>query len=553
MRKATPTLATAGTRAVVYARYSSDSQRDASIEDQIRQCRGFVEREGWSYVVAYADHAMSGSIRMRPAYQKLLEDARRGEFDIVVAEGLDRLSRDQEDIAGLYKNLSFAGIKLVTIAEGEVNELHVGLKGTMNALFLKDLAQKTWRGLEGRVRAGRSGGGLCYGYDVVRVIDGERGQRRVNDGDAAIVLRIFTEFAAGKSPRAIATHLNHEGILGPRGKSWGPSAIHGNWRRGTGILNNDLYVGRLVWNRQRFVKDVTSGKRQARLNPESKWLVEDVAGLRIVPDELWATVKQRQKSTRRTIAEGRQTHPERARRPAYLFSGLIKCAACGGGFSMISATLYGCSNARNRGTCTNRSTIRRDALEESVLQGLRDHLMHPDLVKEFMAEYHRELNKHNATAEHAAARRVSDLARVKREIAKLIQAIKDGVPATSIKDEFIALEQRKELLERDIAKAPEPAPRLHPNLAEIYRQKVANLRDALNDEATRTEAATMVRELVDRIQLAPDQANGLQIELVGDLARILAFTNKNPRRADPAGAQVTMVAGTGFEPVTFRL
>ena len=540
-------------RVVVYARYSSDNQRDASIEDQIRLCRTRIEREGWSYLVAYADRAMSGSIRMRPAYQKLLEDARRGEFDIVVAEGLDRLSRDQEDIAGLYKNLSFAGIKLVTIAEGEINELHVGLKGTMNALFLKDLAQKTWRGLEGRVRAGRSGGGLCYGYDVVRVIDGEHGQRKINGREAAVVLRIFREFAAGRSPRAIATALNHERVPGPRGNSWGPSTIHGNWRRGTGILNNELYVGRLIWNRQRFVKDVSSGKRQARLNPESKWLVEEVSSLRIIPDDLWATAKLRQKSTRRTIAEGRETHPERARRPTYLFSGLIKCAACGGGFSTISATLYGCSNARNRGTCTNRLTIRRDVLEESVLQGLRDHLMHPDLVREFMAEYHRELNKQHASADHAAAQRVTDLARVKRELAKLIQAIKDGVPASSIKDEFIALEARKELLERDIAQAPESAPRLHPNLAEIYRQKVAHLRDALNDEAARMEAATIVRGLVDRIQLVPDAAGVLQIELVGDLAKILALTNKNPRRFDPAGAQVTLVAGTGFEPVTFRL
>ena len=80
-----------------------------------------------------------------------------------MAEALDRLSRDQEDVAALYKQLSFSGIKLITLAEGEINELHVGLKGTMNALFLKDLAQKTRRGLEGRVRQGKSGGGLCYG------------------------------------------------------------------------------------------------------------------------------------------------------------------------------------------------------------------------------------------------------------------------------------------------------------------------------------------------------------------------------------------------------
>src|SRR6266849_5874876 len=151
-------------RAVIYACYSSELQRDASIEDQVRLCKTRIEAEKWVLGDVYSDHAMSGSIRMRPGYQKLLEDARTGAFDVVVAEALDRLSRDQEDIAALYKHLAFARVPLVTIAEGTITELHVGLKGTMNALFLKDLGQKVRRGLEGRVRAGSSGGGLCYGY-----------------------------------------------------------------------------------------------------------------------------------------------------------------------------------------------------------------------------------------------------------------------------------------------------------------------------------------------------------------------------------------------------
>jgi site-specific DNA recombinase len=154
-------------RTVIYARYSSTLQRAASIEDQIRLCRARIEHEGWQYLRAYTDRAISGASALRPAYQSLLEDARRGQFSIVVAEALDRLSRDQEDVAGLFKRLRFAGVRLVTLAEGEVSELHVGLKGTMNAIFLRDLADKTRRGLEGRVREGRSGGGLCFGYDVV--------------------------------------------------------------------------------------------------------------------------------------------------------------------------------------------------------------------------------------------------------------------------------------------------------------------------------------------------------------------------------------------------
>lgn len=125
-------------RSVIYARYSSDLQREASIEDQVELCRQHASKNGWTVVRDYSDRAASGSTRFRAAYQELLAGARKGEFEIVLAEALDRLSRDQEDVAALYKALNFAGIKLVTLAEGEISELHVGLKGTMNALFLKE-------------------------------------------------------------------------------------------------------------------------------------------------------------------------------------------------------------------------------------------------------------------------------------------------------------------------------------------------------------------------------------------------------------------------------
>src|SRR5687767_12918869 len=97
-----------------------------------------------------------------------MRDALNQRFDIVLAEALDRFSRDQEDTAGLFKRLTFAGVNIVTLAEGDITHLHIGLKGTMNALFLKELAEKTRRGLRGRVEAGRSGGGISYGYRIVR-------------------------------------------------------------------------------------------------------------------------------------------------------------------------------------------------------------------------------------------------------------------------------------------------------------------------------------------------------------------------------------------------
>jgi site-specific DNA recombinase len=277
-------------RAAVYARYSTDLQSQASIEDQVRLCGARIETEGWSPVATYTDAALSGASRLRPGYQKLLADARAGAFDIVVAEALDRLSRDQEDTAALYKQLGFASVRLLTLPKGEISELHVGLKGTMNALFLKDLAMKTRRGLEGRVRQGRSGGGLSYGYRIAAERDAAGnpipGGRDIDASEAEIVVRIFREYAAGLSPRAIARRLNADGIPGPGGRPWGDTTIRGHALRRTGLLHNDLYIGRLVWNRQRYVKDPQTGRRVARLNPESAWILHEVPDLRIVDDEL---------------------------------------------------------------------------------------------------------------------------------------------------------------------------------------------------------------------------------------------------------------------------
>ena len=124
-------------KVAIYARYSSDNQRDASIADQLRVCREFASRQGWTVVDAFTDHAVSGAPLLRSGFQTLMRDALNGRFDVVLAEALDRFSRDQEDTAGLFKRLTFAGVNIVTLAEGDITHLHVGLKGTMNALLFE--------------------------------------------------------------------------------------------------------------------------------------------------------------------------------------------------------------------------------------------------------------------------------------------------------------------------------------------------------------------------------------------------------------------------------
>ena len=151
-----------------------------------------------------------------PGFMALVDAVCAGRVSVVVAEALDRISRDQEHIAGFFKEASHAGVRIVTLAEGEISELHIGLKGTMNALYLKDLAQKTHRGLEGRIKAGKNAGGLSFGYRVVREVTANgavsTGDRGIDEAEAATVRRVFTLYVEGMSPRSIARTLQLEGI-----------------------------------------------------------------------------------------------------------------------------------------------------------------------------------------------------------------------------------------------------------------------------------------------------------------------------------------------------
>ena len=444
---------------------------------------------------------------------------------------MDRLSRDMEDIAGLYKRMRFAGVKIITVSEGEVGELQIGLKGTMGALYLKDLADKTRRVLRGRIEAGKSGGGNSYGYTVLRRVgaDGQpvTGERMTNPEEAAVARRVFEAYADGKSPKRIAMELT--AIAFPTGGGdWGFSTIVGNPKRRTGLLHNELYVGRLVWNRQRFVKDPDSGKRISRLNPESEWIAQEVPHLRIIDDALWQRVKERQEATGRKrdddgAGDTGQFRFWEQQRPKYLFSGLSKCGCCGGGFSMISSTLLGCSTSRNKGTCDNRTNIRRDRLEARVLAALYDKLMDPALFKSFCAAFTREMNslRIEAGATLDAAR--SEIAWIDRRLKALMEALMDGtMPKEAIREHSHALYARKKDLERSLAEAVEPPPLLHPEMASFYRDQVAQLHDALHDdsEPSRRRASEAIRSLVDKIVLTPKDGE-LAIEVHGALAGIL--------------------------------
>jgi len=526
-------------RAALYARYSSDQQNSASIGDQLNLCRERAAREGWQIPATYEDAAISGaSMILRPGVQRLLADAQAGKFDIVLAEALDRVSRDQADVATLYKHLQFARVPLITLAEGEISELHVGLKGTMNALFLKDLAKKTHRGLRGRVEKGYSAGAVGYGYRMVRRLSSEgelvRGEREVDAIEALVVERIFNEFAAGKSPGAIARDLNADGVVGPAGKPWRDTTIRGDVRRGTGILNNELYAGVRAWNHKHSVKDPSTGKEVMRLNPESEWLRNEVPDLRIVSDVLWQAVKRQQQRLAERYAAVKEAAQSRSaqglRRPAYLLSGLLECGICGGTYAVVVDDRYGCVGRHRRGSCTNNRTIRREELERRALAGIADRLVSTDKIKVAVAAYAAHINRDNRERRIQADADRRRLAKIERAVAGIMAAIEDGLYQPAMKARMAELDCDKAEIIARLAEAPADVPDVHPGIAEIYKRKVAALTETLKDPNTRLDASSDIRALVGKIVLHPGTKRGeVHATLHGSLMGILDFANDNPQ------------------------
>jgi hypothetical protein len=185
-----------------------------------------------------------------------------------------------------------------------------------------------------------------------------------------------------------------------------------------------------------------------------------------------------------------------------------------------SAHHFGCSTARNKGptACTNLRIIRCEELEDTVLSALRERLMEPELFKIFAEEFTAEWNRLQGQASAEQAARADEMHRVRQQINRLVDAITEGTPA-AVRERLATLEQRRLVLEMEAATAVAPAPRLHPNLAEVYRRKMAELTEALRQEDS-GEARELVRSLVDYITLIPDW-DRQRIEVRGELAAIL--------------------------------
>jgi site-specific DNA recombinase len=543
-------------RAALYARYSTDKQSEASIEDQHRVCERLADREGFRVVARFEDRAISGGTSDRPGYQSMLQAARRREFDVIVAEDSSRLWRELSEQWRALKELADIGISVVghgLDTRRDESKILLAVNGAMAEAYRDEIARRTHRGLEGRARAGRPTGGKAYGYVAAR--DSGTGNIEIEPTQAAVVRRIFEMYADGASPRSIAATLNEEGVPSPgsswnrtqrRTRGWLASAIHGDPNRGTGILNNPRYVGRIVWGRSKWTRGASdSSVRRMKIAPKPLHESEDER-LRIVPQEVWNRVKARQAATTAgrgaTIRRALRQRKAGAGRPAkHLLSGLLACGVCGNSFVLRNRASYACGSYWNGRACTNSLNVSRQFIEGEMTTGIQEDLECEEVVRT-VEGYVREGLKRATRPKADPAPRIAAL---QQEIANLADAVAAGLLRSSpaLAARLAAAEDELARLQTDRKVRPAVGVFVG-NIPERIAGIAARLKASLQAGGDRAREG-LRSALGERISLTPDASGGF---LWADYSLGLL-----PLIPGAEGKADLMVAGVGFEPTTFGL
>ncbi|QJQ03929.1 recombinase family protein [Herbaspirillum rubrisubalbicans Os34] len=527
-------------KATIYARYSSDKQSETSLDDQLRVCRARADREGATVEFERCDAAISGStaVGSRPAGNAMLADALAGRFDLLLVEGLDRLARDQVEQEQIVRRLEHRGIRIIGVSDGydsrhSGRKIMRGVRGLINDLYLDDLRSKTHRGQAGQVERGYIAGGKSYGYDIVKADGGST--YRINENQARWVVWIFEQYAAGNSVQRIAHELNNQGVPSPRDSTWAVSAIYGSPVKGSGILNNSMYVGQYVWNRSQWIKDPDTGRRQRTERPREEWQTASLPELRIIDDELWRRVRER-------IDAGRDEHGRKRQvRPATtLFGGMMLCPHCGGAVVAINADRYGCAAAKDRGPAVCKGfSIPRDLVEKRLISIIRAELLSPVAAAEFEKAFDELLIANTGSTEDVAqsTKRITQLT---AEIGRVIDAITMVGASEALAAKLKALENDRSALQRRLAlKAASEAART-PNVTSIFNEILMNLTAALRENPLM--ARKILGDIFGSIQLEVREDNQVWAKMA--TAQLLKQV---------AGPSISVVAGAGFEPTTFGL
>uniref|UniRef100_UPI0026190067 recombinase family protein n=1 Tax=Maricaulis sp. TaxID=1486257 RepID=UPI0026190067 len=502
------------------ARHSTDKQC-SSAQDQIDRCREFCRQAGYQVVDVFRDEAISGAhIYNRPGISALISASVEQRFDRVISEDLSRISRDQADTANFFKKMMFLDISIQTVAEGVINELHIGLKSTMNALYLKDLADKTRRGMIAAVLKGSVPGGRTYGYELLRSYDahGElvRGARRINENEARIVRQIFSDYAAGMPLSNICSALNRLAIPSPKGGKWVPSTLVGVAARKTGLLRQTLYNGTVTFNRMSYRKHPETGKRLSIIRPENEWLRVPVPELTIVDDELFNTVQQMldHRSSRkrelmllnkaRTPQEqaeyraklNRECRARQSNRPGarhYLFSGRLYCGRHMEKIVRIGSRSYSCKNKH----CFNRN-VSFDTIMAPTLLGASQLSAHH--IEEWLASP--EVAEKRAIHEESIddlKSKIESERQLLRDILAGLGSLQQGEEVRGILDdkELQIRRLRQDLEKQKAALAELTQPRSIDEIISRYFKKLTSLEERPAD----LDAHRKIRPFIQRIEL----------------------------------------------------
>ncbi len=565
-------------KAAAYARFSTDKQRDASIDDQLRNCRRWAERHGAELASVFEDRGISGASKDRPGFKDMLAAADAGSFDVLLVDDLSRLSRDDVETKQTIRRFKFRGLRIVGVSDGydsalKGEKIQATMRGLMNEMYLDDLREKTHRGLYGQAQEGNNTGGRAFGYKHVAIehptkLDPhgrpvvEAVRRVVDEDQAAIVVEIFDKYTSGWSPRRIAADLNGRGIPSPRGGKWQQTAIYGDPDEGTGILCNRLYIGVYQWNRREWRKDPDTGRRTKRVRDRSEWVETEMPELRIVPQELWdkamarrtALTAEKGERIRMGIRDANDKGRSTGRGPKYIFSGLLKCGVCGANYKVYSSTSYGCGLNLDGGhtACPNRFRLPRKVAEARLLDVLKGELFSKEACDLFVKETTRLLQQQAARTAPDLKRAERDIEAANKEIDNIMEAIRAGIITASTKAGLEAAEARKARAEAQLTeatsadtKAAMKVATMLPRALDRYRTMLGDLSGVLERDVDRARA--QLRELLGDIRLHP-AGKGLEAEISADW-----FGALNLAGTDPARLKVLMVAGARFELATFGL
>ena len=392
-------IGSAGLRAAVYARVSTEEQKEGqTVDSQVAELEEFAAANGWKVAGAYKDEGWSGSIMARPALDRLRDDARLGRFDAVLINDVDRLARDVAHLGVIKRDLERQNLRVVfrkfPSEVGPMANLMVNILGSFAEFERELICDRTRRGRRHKVERRKEylGSNSAYGYQYRRMdrINGEPGRLSVEPQEARIVRNIFEWVDAERlSAGRIARRLNEQRVPPRSSAAWGKSSV-------LRILHNEMYAG--VWHYNKFQcceprRQRTKATYRKRIKsslcrrPRAEWIpLELPKGLRLVERDRWERVQLR-------LRENIAFSPRNEKHP-YLLNGLVECGGCGSrcvGDSWHGRFYYRCGRrckrlpairesrleklvvrvVKRKGIHTNPASMRRDDLQASLRSAIR--------------------------------------------------------------------------------------------------------------------------------------------------------------------------------------